>query len=71
MLRWPTRRAGLSRREALAVLYAGGAPEAIYGLMQINFQLPETFPPPYYVAYRFALQVGGATGGSASVAIGR
>jgi len=54
---------------SLNVLYAGGAPEEVYGLMQINFQLPATFPATSYMTYRFALQVGGTIGGAASVAI--
>jgi uncharacterized protein (TIGR03437 family) len=54
---------------SLAVLYAGEAPQMVLGVMQINFQLPEIFPPPSFETFRFALQVAGMPGGVASVAI--
>jgi uncharacterized protein (TIGR03437 family) len=62
---------GSSPGTSLEVLYAGGAPGMVLGVMQVNFQLPESFPPLSSVSFRFALQIGATIGGVASIAVGQ
>jgi uncharacterized protein (TIGR03437 family) len=60
---------GLGMGTSLYVPYAGAAPQEVYGLMQINVQLPEIFPTVSSSTFRFAIEIGGTVGGTASVAI--
>jgi len=62
---------GLGPGTSLDVVYAGSAPQEVYGVMQINFRLPEAFPDTSSLTYRVALQIGGTIGGSASIAVGQ
>jgi uncharacterized protein (TIGR03437 family) len=56
----------LSGGQSLEVLYAGDAPDAVFGALQVNFRLPESFPSGA-TSVAVQLQVGSAVSGGVSI----